>query len=753
MKLYSNINQLGKLITLIVILSIAILFGLNLQVKALSASDWQAGRIIDDSTFTKQDMSAADIQNFLNSKVPICDTWGTLPAKEFGRADISHAQYAALVGWPDPPYVCLKDFHEVPKITAGQGIPINSFDNGGNPPPGSISAAQMIYNAAYTYNISPKVLLVKLGTESLGPLTSDTWPLKKQYTYAMGAHVPDSGPGGTANPNTDYAGFSIQISESARLLRAYLDNMQQSWWDNKKPYQNNDIFWNVETSGCGASPVYMQNKATTALYVYTPYQPNAAALANMYGTGDGCSAYGNRNFWSTFNNWFGSTIGYVTAPPSNIQLPNGVYTFNSTISAQSIDVAGGQKSIGGVVQLYSSNGTNAQKWELTLDNDGYYNIVNVESGLYLDAQSGGTSNGTRLQTWSGNGTCAQKWSIQLKKAGYEILNKCSSKAIDIPSALAYNGNRLHIWDANNSGAQIWDIVSTNNDNINGIYEISSPSGLALDLTGGNTSNGTKLQIWQSNGTAAQIWSFNKENDGFYTIKNPLSNKYLDVLDAKTIEGTSIQIFEKNISCAQKWEIKKIGTSEFTIRSACSSLVLDVQGGAINNLGSNIQLWSNNDTSAQKWTLTPKIYDLKDGNYSLKSNSGLALDLTGGNTSNGTKLQIWQSNGTAAQIWSFNKTNDGYYTIKNINSDKQLDLPGASAFRGNPIQLWSPNLTCAQKWKLLDAGGGKLVIQSSCYNNAAFDVAGGNTNTPGTKVQIYSLNATPAQQWYPELINY
>ena len=42
-----------------------------------------------------------------------------------------------------------------------------------------------------------------------------------------------------------------------------------------------------------------------------PYRPNAAALANLYGTGDACSAYGNRNFWRYFNDWFGNPGNWI----------------------------------------------------------------------------------------------------------------------------------------------------------------------------------------------------------------------------------------------------------------------------------------------------------------------------------------------------------------------------------------------------------------------------------------------------------
>lgn len=273
--------------------------------SAVTAADWKPGNIIDDAVFTNpNDMSVADIQNFLNAKVPSCDTNGTQPASEYGRPDLTHAQYAAQRGWPGPPYVCLKDYYEVPRYTPGDYIPANNFS--GSIPAGSVSAAQIIYDAAKINNINPKAILIKIATESAGPLTSDTWPVQSQYTYAMGSHCPDSGPGGSANCDRNYAGFSMQVSSGVGLLRWYLDNMNQTWWSYKKPYQTNSILWNVKETGCGAGDVYIESMATAALYTYTPYQPNQAALNNMYSLGDGCSAYGNRNFWRVWNDWFGS---------------------------------------------------------------------------------------------------------------------------------------------------------------------------------------------------------------------------------------------------------------------------------------------------------------------------------------------------------------------------------------------------------------------------------------------------------------
>ncbi|WP_170192092.1 cell wall-binding repeat-containing protein [Rhodoglobus vestalii] len=50
----------------------------------------------------------------------------------------------------------------------------------------------------------------------------------------------------------------------------------------------------------------VQNYATAALYNYTPYRPNTAALNNLGSYGDSCSSYGNRNFWDYYYSWFGN---------------------------------------------------------------------------------------------------------------------------------------------------------------------------------------------------------------------------------------------------------------------------------------------------------------------------------------------------------------------------------------------------------------------------------------------------------------
>ena len=262
--------------------------------QAINPADFNPGRIIDDELFYKKDdMSVGEIQAFLNAHVPACDTWGTGPS---GYGNLTRAQYAQqIMGWHGPPYTCLNNYHENPDTGA------TSFENGGGAFAGGISAAQIIYNAAQQYGINPKVLLVTLRKEALN-IYGDSWPLKSQYRYAMGYACPDSGPNYSAACVDSKSGFYKQITLAAWQFRYYYDNMGTY---NFAPGRWNTIQYNPQPS-CGTKDVYIQNYATASLYIYTPYTPNDAALRAYPGEAS-CGAYGNRNFWYMWQEWFGST--------------------------------------------------------------------------------------------------------------------------------------------------------------------------------------------------------------------------------------------------------------------------------------------------------------------------------------------------------------------------------------------------------------------------------------------------------------
>jgi hypothetical protein len=160
----------------------------------------------------------------------------------------------------------------------------------------SESASQIIWKVGQACGISPRVLLVLLQKEQ----SLITAPSSYGYARATGYGCPD-----TSGCDSAYFGFFNQVYRAAWQFRQY--TLKPTQW--RYRVGNNTIQFHPNAS-CGSSVVTVANQATANLYNYTPYQPNAAAISNLYGTGDGCSSYGNRNFWRMYYDWFGSPTGH-----------------------------------------------------------------------------------------------------------------------------------------------------------------------------------------------------------------------------------------------------------------------------------------------------------------------------------------------------------------------------------------------------------------------------------------------------------
>jgi hypothetical protein len=244
-----------------------------------SLAGFSAGNIISDAVFTDSStMTEAQIQAFFNSKVKTCrggvDNYG--------------------------PIVCLKDFR---MDTVNR--PADKYCKGYTGAAGE-SAARIIYRVSQSCNINPQVLIVMLQKEQ--SLVTHTWPSKWRYDAALGQGCPDGG----VSCDPKFVGFFHQVYGAARQMQIYMEGVWFKWYAPGKTW---NLLWHppfevspgVWKDLCGSSPVYIANKATSALYYYTPYQPNASALAAGWGEGDSCASYGNRNFYNYFTDWFGST--------------------------------------------------------------------------------------------------------------------------------------------------------------------------------------------------------------------------------------------------------------------------------------------------------------------------------------------------------------------------------------------------------------------------------------------------------------
>ncbi|MFJ4224636.1 FG-GAP repeat domain-containing protein [Microbacterium sp. NPDC089695] len=346
------------------------------EVKTTLAG-FSAGNIISDRVFTnKNTMTEAQIQSFFNSKVSRCLG---------GRDEDGKA------------IVCLKDFR-ITSVSRPADAYCNGYTGAANE-----SAARIIYRVAQSCNINPQVLIVMLQKEQ--GLITHTWPSAWRYNIALGQGCPDTAP---CDPN--FIGFFHQIYGAARQMQIYMEGKWFQWYAPGKT-------WNIlyhPNSACGSGRVYIANAATAALYYYTPYQPNAAALRAGYGLGNSCSAYGNRNFYNYFTDWFGSTQGGPSIPPPVLASTSSSsfmvsadtagkvwgYPFSRGAWGSRVELATGLGAVRDVLGVGDLNG------------DGHRDFVALTEagGAYLLPGDGGTNLGNAVVLagdWSGIVLAAQ----------------------------------------------------------------------------------------------------------------------------------------------------------------------------------------------------------------------------------------------------------------------------------------------------------------------------------------------------------
>ncbi len=244
----------------------------------LDGADFLRGDIISNQEFFDSNrMTEQQIQSFLNRKLGNC-----------GGSSTCLAAYT------------MDTFTRDATSIQGDGVdPLcNRYDGADNE-----RASRIIFKVQNACHISAKVILVTLQKEQ--GLISNTDPTTDKLKIAMGYACPD-----TAPCNAKYYGFYNQVYSAASQLRRYTD--PASTFYNSKPVgQISQIFYHPNAS-CGTKGVKIKNAATHALYLYTPYTPNDAALANLSGTGNSCSSYGNSNFWEYYQHWFNARANLVS---------------------------------------------------------------------------------------------------------------------------------------------------------------------------------------------------------------------------------------------------------------------------------------------------------------------------------------------------------------------------------------------------------------------------------------------------------
>lgn len=296
-------------------------------------------------------------------------------------------------------------------------------------------------------------------------------------------------------------------------------------------------------------------------------------------------------------------------------LADGVYEINSVKNSNyTLDVNSASTRNGANVQLYLRNGTQAQAFRVSHDSQGFVTFTNINSGKVIDLDGAITKNGRNIHQYASNGTRAQKWIVQQSGSGYSIISAIdTSFALDIRNGSVYSGSNIQLYKSNNTAAQQWTFnkyvterercdsyASQNKDRMaDGVYYIKNQNvGFALDVADGSLYGGANVQLYSLNKTNAQKWKITHDSTGYVSFQNVGSGMYLTASGS----GITANVYQQKQTndYNQKWIVMFDNNQNLRIVSALNStMVLDVKDGKIRRC-SNIQLYTSNNTNAQKW---------------------------------------------------------------------------------------------------------------------------------------------------------
>ena len=307
-------------------------------------------------------------------------------------------------------------------------------------------------------------------------------------------------------------------------------------------------------------------------------------------------------------------INNFAAQNKNVIL-DGVYEIRSAKNNNyTLDVNSASSRNGANVQLYLRNGTQAQAFRVSHDSQGFVTFTNVNSGKVIDLDGAIVKDAGNIQQYTSNGTRAQKWIVQKSGSGYAIVSAIdTSFVLDLRNGTVSSGSNIQLYKSNNTAAQQWtfskyvtdrelcDSYASQNKGrmADGVYYIKNQNvGFALDVADGSLYGGANVQLYTTNRTNAQKWKITHDSTGYVSFQNVGSGMYLTASGS----GRTANVYQQKQTNGynQKWIVMFDNNQNLRIVSALNStMVLDVKDGKIQR-SSNIQLYTSNNTNAQKW---------------------------------------------------------------------------------------------------------------------------------------------------------
>lgn len=266
--------------------------------------------------------------------------------------------------------------------------------------------------------------------------------------------------------------------------------------------------------------------------------------------------------------------------------------------------------------------------------------------------------------------------------------------------------------------------------------------LYMDSVHGNRNNGANLRVWTKDATDNQVWRVSTRSDGSRQITSRFTGKSIDVQSAQiTTVGANVQMYTDNDSRAQKWDITAISGRTITVGgtsyqlykitlTAAPSMCAELYGDAPFSAGANVCIAGYGGSADMLWAFIP-VPRIESGgiyNLALRLDPRYGLDVHSGSTANGANVILTglSQNQNDHKFYLTQRSN-GHWVLMNVASKKYVQVKDGKAADMQNVQQWELSNTLREEWKLVDFGDVSYGGHSyPCVKLYSYVDNGGNT---------------------------
>lgn len=387
---------------------------------------------------------------------------------------------------------------------------------------------------------------------------------------------------------------------------------------------------------------------------------------------------------------------------TNRTIADGIYQITANQNTEyTLSIDHNRNTSGTNVLLWEKANIPHRRFKFTYQNNGYYTIQNIGSGLYLSITNQSSVSGANVE----QSASASLWQVLTDGAGsyYLIPKNANNCCLNLYSNTVGNGQNIDIETYNSSASQRWNLVSPP----------SAPS-ITGQTIPQNMTQGSSFDI---QGTISAGEKLTSVTVGVYDTSGKL-------MVGKTVSPNTSSYNLKDVDTSIKFSSLPVGGYRYKVTASTAS--------------------GNHTFVNQIFMVLSTGRTIADGSYLINSaqNQGYSLSVDHNRNISGTNILLWQRGNIPHRRFQFIYQSNGYYTIKNVGSGLYLSVTGQSSASGANVEQSST----ATLWQVLPDNKGGYYIVPNCSATSCLDLYSG-IPANGKNIETWKYNLLGSQRWY------